>query len=114
MTPPGPPTRVHDRGLQLERTTLAWDRTTLTFLANGLLIVRLGGEATWVRIIGVVVVFLACMPLALGRRRYVRRDRMLRAGGDPVSPAAVYAVGVAAIAVSALGLLAASTVLLGG
>lgn len=112
MTAPGVPDRVHDSGLQLERTALAWDRTALTFLANGLLIVRLGGEATWLRGVGFVVVGLAGVPLVLGRRRYIVQDRKLRAGSDPAQPILVYAAGVAAVAVSCLALLAACTVLL--
>ncbi|HUG86784.1 MAG TPA: DUF202 domain-containing protein [Euzebya sp.] len=106
------PARVHDGGLQLERTTLAWDRTALAFLANGLLIVRLGGDATWLRGVGFVVVALAAVTLVLGRRRYVSRDRRLRAGSDTADPVMVYVVGLAAVAASFLALLAASTVLL--
>lgn len=113
MTAGDLPDRVHDSGLQLERTTLAWDRTTLAFLANGLLILRLAGEATWMRAIGFVVVALAAVPLVLGRRRYLARDRQLRAGTDTADPVMVYAVGVAAIVASGLALLAASTVLRG-
>ena len=103
--------RVHDLGLQLERTTLAWDRTALAFLANGLLITRLADEATWVRGLAFAVVALAAVPLLAGRSRYLRRDRALREGRSARSAGGMAAVGLAAIAVSVLALTAVLTAL---
>lgn len=103
--------RVHDVGLQLERTTLAWDRTALAFLANGLLITRLADEATWVRGLGFAAVALAAVPLLAGRGRYLRRDLALREGRSTRSTRGMAAVGLTAIAVSLLALTAALTAL---
>jgi uncharacterized membrane protein YidH (DUF202 family) len=103
--------RVFDDGLQLERTTLAWDRTGLAFIANGLLITRLAGEATWVRGVGYLAVALAAVPLLAGRRRHVRRDADLRRGRSARRTRSLVMVGVAAITVSLLALAAAVTAL---
>lgn len=110
MTSDGP----RDAGLQLERTTLAWDRTALAFLVNGLLITRLSGDATWVRGIGFAAVALAAVPLLAGRSRYLRRDLALREGRSARSTRGMAAVGLAAITVSLLALTAVVSALLTG
>lgn len=57
--PPQPPTPTPrtDRGLQPERTSLAWQRTAITFVAAALLFLRWGGEHG--PAVGVLVVLAA-------------------------------------------------------
>ncbi|GAA0516403.1 hypothetical protein GCM10011581_46310 [Saccharopolyspora subtropica] len=95
-----PPRSPWDPGLQLERTTLAWLRTTLAFVVGMIVLLRLLGHANAV---AAVVCGVLTLPLAavvvfwLVWRRHVLGDRCLRArqplpGG--ALPAAVAALSV--------------------
>lgn len=68
--------RSDDPGLQVERTTLAWTRTTLSFAVASLLLIRAGRPETLV--VAVLLALIGLMSsVALGllqRRRH--RDRV--------------------------------------
>ncbi|HEY8454606.1 MAG TPA: DUF202 domain-containing protein [Actinopolymorphaceae bacterium] len=75
-TPPGTGRQV-DRGAQLERTALAWNRTLLAMAVNGALLVRIAkDEVTWTAIAGFAVLVLTVPAWAVTSRVY----RAVRAG----------------------------------
>jgi putative membrane protein len=82
-----------DPGLQLERTTLAWVRTTLSFVASGIVVVRLVAHSS---IVLALVCVCAGLPLAifiawlaLGRHRRathrLHNDEPLPGGSLPAA-----------------------------
>lgn len=80
--------RLRDRpGRQLERTELAWERSTLSLIAAAVLLLLRHIQPTWARIaLASADVCLALLVIWLGRRRGARL-RSLRAG--PVGADAV-------------------------
>jgi putative membrane protein len=100
--------RPWDAGLQPERTTLAWVRTSLAFAVVSLLTARLAEEAGVVAVVvslsGIVV---AAALVGLQARSHHVRDRGARTGSTQPATSAV--VGAAALtvafAVAALALL---------
>ncbi len=73
--------RPWDPGLQLERTTLAWFRTSLALLAGSVITVRLIGRES---VSAGLASMLLALPLAvlvtwLAWRRHVRSERRLHA-----------------------------------
>lgn len=110
---PGKPRDAADaagRGLQRERTTLAWERTGLTFVVVGALLLRVGGDPYYHprHVPGAVAILLGGAMVAAA----------LRAGSTAGAPgrarrrlAALRLVGVAAAGVSLAALV---LVLLGG
>ena len=110
---PGQPSRrTADPGLAIERTALAWRRTSLGLAANAALLLRLGLEAdepVLACAVGVVVAAAAAATWTYGRRSAAYNRRAFH-GPHPVSrPEALRAVALAtvitAIAGTALGLL---------
>ena len=105
MNPPvgdedGPgPDRVFDRGLQHERTALAWDRTGLSLLVVGALLLRSGGPpyGDLVHAPGYFGLSVGAILLWAGGRRYRRREATLRQGASPVRPGLVVLATVAAL-----------------
>lgn len=79
------PVRVHDAGLQAERTRLAWARTALALAVVGALELHVGGRDLSLvdRIPGVVTLLAAAAFWLYGGHRYRRIIRALGAG-DPV------------------------------
>ncbi|PVE98628.1 DUF202 domain-containing protein [Microbacterium sp. TPD7012] len=73
-----------DRGLQPERSELAWRRTCLTFGITSIVALRLlpavFDDARWV-VVGVVGVLLSTVLWTLSRRRGRRTSEALRAQG---------------------------------
>ncbi|WP_341947508.1 DUF202 domain-containing protein [Microbacterium sp. LWH11-1.2] len=73
-----------DRGLQPERSELAWRRTCLTFGITSIVTLRLlpavFDDARWV-VVGVVGVLLSTVLWTLSRRRGRRTSEALRAQG---------------------------------
>lgn len=69
-----PPPQVWDRGLQNERTRLAWQRTVLALVGCGLVVARLVALHWWPA--GVALALLAALAgLWLGRRVTLRYRR---------------------------------------
>lgn len=76
------PDQVFDRGLQQERTALAWDRTGLSLLVSSLLYVRIVGSP-FIRLAHVPAWLGATVGaslLFLGARRYTHLHARLRRG----------------------------------
>ena len=71
--------RVWDRGLQPERTSLAWQRTALAILALGLAVPKLtwSAEGPWSLLASVVIVAGAIVVFAFAQRRYRHAHRIL-------------------------------------
>lgn len=97
----GDPQRVHDVGLQAERTRLAWARTALALAVVGTLELHVGRTdlALVNRIPGVLTLLTAAGCWAYGGRRYRRVIRTLGAGLPVVALAAGHAVLLAALLV---------------
>lgn len=93
--------RVFDEGLQLERTTLSWQRTLLALVVGSLAAARglqpLLGDASW--LIAGLGVAAGIGGSILARRRYVVAHRHLM--GDPLSLPG----GAALLAITTLGTL---------
>jgi uncharacterized membrane protein YidH (DUF202 family) len=74
---------LRDPGAQPERTTLAWQRTTLALIVAGLLCVRLAPSTTTAALAAATV----CGAISLQLRRALKRHprHPLRHPADPVS-----------------------------
>lgn len=85
--PMGPPRPV-DRGLQGERTALAWQRTLLSGLACALVVARLVGLVSWpaAAATGLAAVATTVALAQLARRRFARNDAAVRRH-DPLADA---------------------------
>lgn len=86
-------------GLTNERTTMAWQRTALAFVAAGALVARQSHSAPIALPVLAGVVVVAGWMLVAAGRRYSHRGGALRAG-DPV--VAVHHVATTAVAATAL------------
>lgn len=91
--------RVVDVGLQHERTALAWDRTALSLLVVGALLLRgVGPPFDDLRHVpGHLTLAVGAALLWASARRYRRRNARLRAGASVVWPRLVRLTGVAAV-----------------
>lgn len=98
---PGPD-RVFDRGLQHERTALAWDRTGLSLLVVAALLLRSGGPpyGNVVHAPGYLGLSVGAVLLWAGGRRYRRREVALRQGASVVQPGLVVLAAMAALTMS--------------
>lgn len=102
-------TAAADRGLQAERTALAWQRTGLAASVASLVALRDGIVTGSVAVIGLAVVALVAALFLLGRSRVELPSRVaaLRAGAPLPAPAAVPAalVCLLGLAAATLGIL---------
>lgn len=93
------PEEVYDRGLQQERTALAWDRTSLTLAVAGALFIRAGeppyGDPRHVP--GFVAILAGMLALRHSYRLYSRRHAQLREERSVVAPRAVLGLAVVAV-----------------
>lgn len=90
---------VFDRGLQLERTALAWQRTTLTLAAGSLVAGRVllpvFGLASWV--IGGAGLIVSVALFAFARRRYSRAHHHLMQVDSGSLPGEGWLIGACAL-----------------
>ncbi len=103
------PTHVFDTGLQHERTSLAWERTAISMVVAGLVLARFAAsEGFWLLAAGGMaqVVFGAVL-LVWSGSHYEELHGVLRDGTDVVHPSAARWVGLATIAGTGAGLIAA-------
>ena len=108
------PTEVFDSGLQHERTSLAWERTAISMMVAGLVLSRFAAtESFWLLAAGGMgqVVFGAAL-LVWSGSHYEELHGVLRSGTDVVHPSAARWVGLATIAGTGTGLVAAAVVAL--
>jgi uncharacterized membrane protein YidH (DUF202 family) len=108
------PTEVFDSGLQHERTSLAWERTAISMMVAGLVLSRFAAtESFWLLAAGGMgqVVFGAAL-LVWSGSHYEELHGVLRSGTDVVHPSAARWVGLATIAGTGTGLVAAVVVAL--
>jgi uncharacterized membrane protein YidH (DUF202 family) len=106
------PTEVFDSGLQHERTSLAWERTAISMMVAGLVLSRFAAtEGFWLLAAGGMaqVVFGAVL-LVWSGSHYEELHGVLRSGTDVVHPSAARWVGLATIAGTGAGLVAAVVV----
>ena len=111
----GRPAAVFDSGLQHERTSLAWERTAISMMVAGLVLSRFAAtEALWLLAAGGMaqVTFGAAL-LVWSGVHYEELHGTLRRRDDVVHPAAARWVGLATIAGTGAGLVAALIVILG-
>lgn len=107
---PGP--GATDRGLQPERTALAWLRTAMSVLVAALVLVRFAAQrdAVLAAASAVLAIPLSAMVAVLASRRFVRARRRFNDGGqlpDGLLPVALTAL------VALLGAVGIGYVLLG-
>ncbi|MFE5776017.1 DUF202 domain-containing protein [Brachybacterium sp. NPDC056505] len=115
--PPAEPDAVFDKGLQPERTLLAWRRTCLAFGVASLVGMRFTVEAMGILavVVGVIGAGLAVLAYALAATGYRRAHHSLRGqgilarGGLPMlaGTAAVLVIGALCAGYLAIGLLGA-------
>lgn len=101
---------VFDRGLQSERTALAWSRNALSFLAVGVLLLRsVHADRHPLRLLpGLLSLLLALAVYLMARVRYRTAVRAARAGGS-VAPPVTLVAGLAGLTLL-LGALAAAAI----
>ena len=89
------PGTVFDRGLQHERTALAWERTAIASMVAGVLVARYAAESLHVvfAVVGLGQVVLGAVLLLWAARHYDDLHGPLRAGTSPVHPSAARVTG---------------------
>lgn len=92
------------RGLQAERTVLAWTRTSFAFLANGVLLAvrEINSARGWIPLIpaGVALLAASCTYVIAFRRQAMLQRRPLPARIVPRRP--VYFIGIATLLLIAM------------
>jgi uncharacterized membrane protein YidH (DUF202 family) len=87
------------RGLQAERTVLAWTRTSFAFLANGVLLAvkEIHGARGWLPLIpaGVALLAAMCTYVIAFKRQAKLQQRPIPAHISPRRP--VYIIGIATL-----------------
>ena len=100
------PEASFDRGLQHERTALAWERTAIATMVAGLVLARVGAQHDrWVvAALGLVQTVAGGAVLVWAGLHYDDLHGPLRRGDDVVHPLAARLVGLMAVAASGVGL----------
>jgi len=106
------PSSVFDTGLQHERTSLAWERTSISMMVAGLLLSRFAAtEEFWLLAAGgMAQVTFGAVLLVWSGLHYEDLHGPLRSGTDVVHPSAARWIGLATIAGTGAGLVAAVVV----
>ncbi|MDO5683047.1 MAG: DUF202 domain-containing protein [Propionibacteriaceae bacterium] len=106
---------VWDAGLQLERTRLAWQRTSLAMMSAGLIIARIVGhhEIGLGVVIAAAVVIIAGATGVASTRRYRRTNRHLH-DDAPLTGGVVHLLMTLAFLVVAAGGVTFTLLLAGG
>lgn len=94
------------RGLQVERTALAWHRTALATMVCGGLLAREGRTAAVVQFAGFLAVAAGAVLYLHATRRHDRALAAVAAGRSPAAPRTLRAVWALAIGLCAAVLLA--------
>jgi uncharacterized membrane protein YidH (DUF202 family) len=110
------PSSVFDTGLQHERTSLAWERTAISMMVAGLVLSRFAAtEGFWLLAGGgMAQVVFGAVVLVWSGAHYEDLHGALRSGTDVVHPSAARWIGIATIAGTGAGLVAAITAVLSG
>lgn len=98
--------RIHDPGLQQERTAIAWDRTGLALIvAAGVLERSLGGPLIQpLSVVAAGIFLLGLSLLVLGRSRYLARWQRIQEGEPRPSTGFVVTVAAATATLGAASL----------
>lgn len=98
-----------DRGLQHERTALAWERTAISAMVAGVLLGRYGAEDAHftIALVGVLQVAIGGGLLVWTGFHYDELHGPLRAGSSVVHPGAARIIGLTTVIFTAFSLLLA-------
>lgn len=116
MTNPGRPTVVFDPGLQHERTSLAWERTSIASMVAGVLLARYAAQSLHYvfAFLGLGQVVVGAGILLWSGRHYESLHGRLRSGESPVHPTAARIVGLGSIVFTGLATALAVIIALAG
>lgn len=103
------PDNHFDRGLQHERTALAWERTAISTMVAGVLLGRYGAEDAHftIALVGVLQVAVGGGLLVWTGFHYDELHGPLREGDSVVHPGAARVIGIATIVFTSFALLLA-------
>lgn len=109
MKPSDRPTVVFDRGLQHERTSLAWERTAIASMVAGVLLARYAAASLHYvfAMLGIAEVVVGAGILLWSGQHYENLHGRLRSGETPVHPTAARILGVGSIVFTGLSLVLA-------
>lgn len=95
---------MYDRGLQHERTALAWERTSIAGMVAGVLLARYTAKSLdpLLAVFGVLQVILGSGVLVWAARHYDDLHGPLRHGQSPVHPLAAKVVGLGTVGFTAI------------
>lgn len=112
--PPRPETSF-DRGLQHERTALAWERTAIAMMVSGIVLSRFAAINSSLLVVaaGLMQTAFGAAVLVWAGSHYDDLHGPLREGADVVHPQAARVVGIVTVSAIGVGLVLALVVVLG-
>lgn len=116
MSPrPARPDTSFDRGLQHERTALAWERTAIAMMAAGIVLTRFAAINSSLLVVaaGLLQTAFGAGVLVWAGAHYDDLHGPLREGADVVHPQATRLVGIVTVGAIGVGLVLALVVVLG-